>query len=1669
MKKTTTLPQGVSRWRRAILAAVLAVFGGVAIAPPAIGQAGVGVIGRPSWPLATGKHAADVEPALLRGLQSGGSRSFVVEFRERADLSAAYGMEWQARGRYVHEQLRRTAERSQAGVRAELARRGVASDSFWIKNALLVRDGDINALQAVASFDQVRRIRSLPEIRRIEPEPATASAAPRGDGIEPNLAQVGADRVWAQGTTGRGVTVGILDGGVMYQHEALVQQYRGNLGNGVFEHDYNWLGAHMEPYPGDDAHATHVAGTIVGDNHAADPAARKRIGMAPDANWIACDIFALEGDPTGYWPLHCGQFMLAPTRRDGSDANPDLRPQVVNNSWSERDCDGTASPFYADMVEAWVAAGIFPAFAVGNTFSCGFAEPPGLSTLSSPASLASAFAIGSSGNHDGEYAAHSLWGPTDDASPGLPLYPDPRGYPQLKPQVIAPGVAIESAMIEHERQYGSMTGTSMSTPHVSGLVALMLEAGECLAGDYAAIGGLIMQTARPIDYASGGTPSPGPGNVPNYATGWGEIDAAAAVDAAADACGPTGFVAGSVRGADGAPVAAARVEFLPVGSADDAITDADGHYARRVPADGQALAVRVSAYGYLPYTESGVLVTAGQTTQLDVVLPLAPTHKLGGVVRDAQTGWPLHARITVAGSPLAPLWTDPLTGAWSVRLPEGGSYRLDVMPGIDGYRAASRELGAFDGGRNEEIELEADAAACKAPGYAYAGTALSQDFDAGGLPPGWSRSSQGLGWQFGDSETLSSPGFAIPAHGGFAAANDELGNEGGYANDARFDYLVMPPLDLAALDRPALRYRSFHAWEDNPWDERKPAWVEGSVDGGITWVRLGRPTPTNSAAGWTEEVVDLSPVMGSSVRIRFHADDLGADDWDPLGPGWAIDDVAIRTACSAPAQGALVIGQVRDANTGLPLDGAAVRVDEGSAVTTRPSDDPGVGAGFYAVYAPAAAAAVTATPGALLPLGYGDAQAGVSGAAGTTLRRDLQLPAGRLRLHPSAPSATVELGTIANATLVASNTGTRALAYAFETVALEEHFEGDQFPAHGWSVANHGSGCAWTRPQRLGNRAGGDGFAAGIDLWECKGGDPVDASLLSPVFDLTASSTASVGFFLSMSEGADSWPRFDVDVTIDGGAHWTTLLTRTHSDGEEGATAPTEVDLAAYAGHAAVQLRFHYRAAPPWGWVMVDQVHVFRSANEDAMLDMQPDHGSLAPGETGTITVGFDARAIAQPGTHRIPLRIAEDTPYAWPFGEVDASMTVTAPASHGAVAGVVNGLGRCDLSPTPIAGATVRIGHAGGTVTTTTAEDGSYAYWFDASKGPLQVEVEAPEYLADSREVSLAAGTTTHTDFGLRLLAPCLMPDPPSLLANVAAGGTLQQSFDLLNGGPVDGAWSARIGGDPALQTAVPVSQTTSPDAVANTSFGCFNPGTGFSLENRYLRVFPPSDIALPGDTRRVSGINFAIDSASSASGSQALRVRLYALEGVLTLDNLALIGEAQVEIGDEPLQRYRGTFDAPIEVPADRVLVAELYVPDGAANGTSAYPGGNSGGESAPAYWIAPECGIGEPVSLPDMAFEWVHLVIELELLASDPCGASAVPVDWLEVSPASGNVPADGGATLGATFTAAMLADGKHAGSICFASPMAPDTLLPVTMQIGAGNDAIFADGFDEGRRP
>jgi subtilase family protein/carboxypeptidase family protein len=1656
----------------AVLAAVLVCFSGALAAAGGMIKTPAATIRTvPAQASASGQTTLDVDvaPVLYRQLAVGGRRDFAVEFRDRADLSAAAGMSWQQRGRYVYERLHETAERSQSGVRRMLSARGFAFEAHWIKNTILVRQGDMDALRAASAFAEVRSIRELPATKLIEPErPGSRAGVDAAAGVGDNIHWIGADQAWAQGTTGNGVTVGVIDTGVLYTHQALRQQYRG-YHDGSFDHDYNWFAPSIQsPEPiSSDPHGSHVTGTIAGDDHAVDAGARNRIGVAPGAQWIACLGFPLDGD-SSFALLSCGEFMLAPTRTDGSAADPDRRPQVVNNSWSEGNCNGTATPFYADMVEAWVAAGIFPVFAAGNAPNCGLPAPPGLSSVSSPASLGSAFAVGSTGNHDGEYATHSLWGPTTDASAGLPIYPDPRGYPQLKPQVVAPGVDIRSAMDFGEDVYATMSGTSMSSPHITGLVALMLEAGECLAGDYATLGTLIMQTARPIDYDSGGDPPPGPGNIPNYATGWGEIDAARAVDAAARACGPQGFMRGRVTTTAGAPIAGAKVELF----VDEAIrvyqlfTEADGSYIRRLPVNiDTGYTVRVSAYGYLPSSESGVRVSEDATTVHDVSLAAAAVYKISGRVTDAAAGWPLHAKIIVSGYPDGPLWTDPVTGRYSIRLPEGAAYRFDVGSDIAGYQAQSREVASVVGGGVQDFALPADPVRCSAPGYSYASSLLSEGFEnnVGAPPGGWSISSAGLGWLFGTSAELSGEIFEIPQHGRFAASNDELGAGGGWENDGRYDYLVLPTINLAGTNNPVLRYRSFYAPAGGS------AHLEASTDGGTTWFPLGVPKNTDFIQGWTDEAVSLAPAAAVGAKLRFHADDGTIDESGMFGGAWAVDDIAIVAGCTPPAQGGLIVGHVRDANTGSSLNGAEVHVEGGDTVVTASSADPGVGDGFFAVHGNSGTPTVQATRGSL-PAGYGDASATPGVTNGSTVLADLALPAGRLRLFPSGPTGTVELGTTASAPFTVSNSGTLALSFGFEGAVVEEHFEEVDFPPSGWNVVNHGSGCVWTRnnPQRIGNYAGGDGLAAAMDMWDdCRDGGPIDTSLITAPIDLGASHTASMGFFLSLSEGADNDPRLDVDVSTNGGGTWTTIFSETHDNNGGGPGALIELDLSAFAGASDVRARFHYTGTPPWGHIEIDQVHLFNGIGAHPLLDIDPEFGALAPGESRELTAVFDATSVAQPGVYTVPVRVAEDTPYAWPFGDVEASMTVTAPASYGSIAGTVQSLGYCDANPVALGGATIRIqANGGATYTTTSAADGSYRYWLAAAQGPFTLTVEAPDHLAQTRDAGVDAGAETVADFALRPLLPCLTTDPAVLESTVQPGQSVQRPFDLLNLGAAGADWTLRVGGDPAVLSPIALSQTTSPTPADDVSFACINPANGFVLENRYFRVFPLADRGTPDQDVIVSGISFGVESAQSSAGIQPITLRLYTLEGELALDHLTLLGEQTTSIANMELQRVSVAFDQPLTVAGDAVVVAEIYVPDGSDDGNAFYPGANSEGESAPAYWISDDCGATEPVSFPDVGFGWVNLVLEIDTLASDPCGPVAAPVDWLALSPLGGTLAADASTPIQATFTAGGHDVGGYRGTMCLApgQTAAIPTAVPVGMIVGNSPDAIFANGFD-----
>ena len=183
------------------------------------------------------EDSVEIDPSLIETLQTRGTANALIMLSERADLSPAYAMSWLERGRFVHQALTAVAERSQAPIRHELSRQRIAHQAFWIDNLIAVESLHLDGLQSLVQFREIERIILEPESFLIEPEqidltpmPPRAARAP-----EPNLVQIGAPEVWALGITGAGLIVANIDSGVRHSHQALVGQYRGNLGGGSFK------------------------------------------------------------------------------------------------------------------------------------------------------------------------------------------------------------------------------------------------------------------------------------------------------------------------------------------------------------------------------------------------------------------------------------------------------------------------------------------------------------------------------------------------------------------------------------------------------------------------------------------------------------------------------------------------------------------------------------------------------------------------------------------------------------------------------------------------------------------------------------------------------------------------------------------------------------------------------------------------------------------------------------------------------------------------------------------------------------------------------------------------------------------------------------------------------------------------------------------------------------------------------------------------------------------------------------------------------------------------------------------------------------------------------------------------------------------------------------------
>jgi subtilisin family serine protease len=315
-----------------------------------------------------------------------------------------------------------------------------------------------------------------------------------------NLTMIGADRVWNElGVRGRGVVVGQSDSGVDGAHPEFAARYRGQAG----ENEYNWLDPwnHTSSPTDTGGHGTHTLGSILGTS----------VGVAPEAEWIGCVNLARNlGNPGLY--LDCLQFMLAPYPQGGDalrDGDPRRGAMVLNNSWGCPDVEGCDANALLAAVAALRDAGVFVVASAGN-------DGPGCSSINSPLSLyADVFSVG---------AVDRQSEPADFSSRG-PVTSDGSG--RVKPDLAAPGVNVYSSL--PGGTYGLNSGTSMAGPHVAGVVALMWSANPRLIGDIERTEQILRETAKPAQPVSGGIVCGDPNALPNVVTGYGIVDAYAAV------------------------------------------------------------------------------------------------------------------------------------------------------------------------------------------------------------------------------------------------------------------------------------------------------------------------------------------------------------------------------------------------------------------------------------------------------------------------------------------------------------------------------------------------------------------------------------------------------------------------------------------------------------------------------------------------------------------------------------------------------------------------------------------------------------------------------------------------------------------------------------------------------------------------------------------------------------------------------------------------------------------------------------------------------------------------------------------------------------------------------------------------------------------------------------
>jgi subtilisin family serine protease len=359
------------------------------------------------------------------------------------------------------QSLASRVQRSQSPILAELKKLGVQD---------VTTHSLTNAVTAKLTPSQLSKIAELDEVSLIRLEAVEMVTCMDES---PNVFELPEARQDFN-ASGRGVRVAILDSGVDSNHPAL-------LGKVVDEFDATGTGL----APGN--HGTHVAGTVASN----DPVIR---GVAPQCDLLNIKVLNIFG---GGVPASVINGLDQAVRRGARVVNLSLGWSEVFHGWVCNDADC----ILCQAVDNASRLGVAVVVAAGNE---GVAAVPPF-RIRHPGAARRAITVGAVDK------AKILAG-FSSVGPGSGRLSPASTIRLTKPDVSGPGVAIRSTLAGGG--FGVMSGTSMASPHVAGLVALMLEQNSGLSPMM--VKKILEESCEPIPY------------LPNQA-GYGLINAYASV------------------------------------------------------------------------------------------------------------------------------------------------------------------------------------------------------------------------------------------------------------------------------------------------------------------------------------------------------------------------------------------------------------------------------------------------------------------------------------------------------------------------------------------------------------------------------------------------------------------------------------------------------------------------------------------------------------------------------------------------------------------------------------------------------------------------------------------------------------------------------------------------------------------------------------------------------------------------------------------------------------------------------------------------------------------------------------------------------------------------------------------------------------------------------------